>query len=239
MLAPRRWPGDGSRHGRMDMPYGVLAAQTSGRRRRDVSEQYEPVAAPTEGRVPQPPPPPPAAVGAGTDPAGEPVAPGLDDRERPLAPAAITSWRISAALTWIWPVLLGVVLAFVFAGSWGWVAVAGGGLVLVLTVGVLPTARYRRWCWTLTELALDLRYGIVVHQQETVPYFRIQQIDINAGPIDRLLELATLRVQTASGSGTALLPGLAADDAPAVRAELLARAAAAVGEHPGDLRDAV
>lgn len=151
----------------------------------------------------------------------------------------MTSWRISAVLTWLLPVIVAVVLAFVLADTWVWLVAALGVALLVLTVGVLPPLRYRRWRWQLSELAVELRYGILVHQQETVPYFRIQQIDINAGPVDRLLDLATLRVQTASAAGTVQLPGIAAAEAPEVRAELLARAAAAVGEHPGDVRDAV
>jgi uncharacterized protein len=186
---------------------------------------------------PVPPAPPPEASGAG--PEGDRARPGLDGRERELAPAAVTSWRISAALSAIVPVVVAIVLGFVFAGGWAWLILAGALGLLLLSVVVLPRMRYRRWRWQLTDLAVELHYGILVRKQETVPYFRIQQIDINAGPVDRLLELATLRVQTASASGTALLPGLAAAEAPVVRAELLARAAEAVGEHPGDLRDAV
>lgn len=151
----------------------------------------------------------------------------------------MTSWRISAGLSWLLPSTVAIVLGAVFADRWIWLILAAVIALLVLSIGILPPMKHRRWRWQLTDLAVELRHGIVVHQQETVPYFRIQQIDINAGPIDRLLELATLRVQTASGSGTALLPGIDASEAPQVRAELLARAAAAVGEHPGDLRDAV
>jgi uncharacterized protein len=165
--------------------------------------------------------------------------PGLDGRERSLAPSAVTSWRISAALSALGPSVAAIVLGFLFVDEWAWLILAAVVALLVLSIAVLPRMRYRRWRWQLTDLAVELRYGVLVHQQETVPYFRIQQIDINAGPVDRLLELATLRVQTASASGTALLPGIAASEAPTVRAELLARAAAAVAEHPGDLRDAV
>lgn len=188
-----------------------------------------------------PPPVPPPGNGPASPDAVDPEAarPGLDGRERSLAPAAVTSWRISAALSGIVPSIAAIVLGFLFADAWAWLILAAVAALLVLSIAVLPRMRHRRWRWQLTDLAVELRYGVLVHQQETVPYFRIQQIDINAGPVDRLLELATLRVQTASASGTALLPGIAADEAPTVRAELLARAAAAVGEHPGDLRDAV
>jgi uncharacterized protein len=102
-----------------------------------------------------------------------------------------------------------------------------------------PRARYRRWRWRLTDLSLELRYGVVVHRRESVPYFRIQQIDVAQGPMDRLLELATLQVTTASASGSVALPGIPAGDAPGIRAELLARATTAVAAHPGEISDAV
>ncbi len=151
----------------------------------------------------------------------------------------MTAWRISAALGWLLPGLVSVVLGFVLAGDWGWLVLGAVVALVVFSVVFYPGLRYRRWRWQLTELAIELRYGVLVRTQETVPYFRIQQIDITAGPVDRLLGLASLQVTSASASGSATLPGIAADQAPQVRAELLARAAAAVGEHPGDLRDAV
>ena len=165
--------------------------------------------------------------------------PGLDSRDRELAPASVTAWRISAALGSVLPGLVAVVLAFVLAGGWGWLVLGAVAVLVVFAVVVYPRLRYQRWRWQLTDLAIELRYGVLVRVQETVPYFRIQQIDIAAGPVDRLLGLASLQVTSASASGSATLPGIAAEQAPQVRAELLARAAAAVGEHPGDLRDAV
>lgn len=192
------------------------------------------------------PPPggPTPQAGGPTPQAGEPssdgrVTPRMDDHERPLAPRVVTSWRIGAGLTMILPVLVLSTLAFVFLDRWGWVVL--GTLVAIVLLSVLwyQPARYARWRWQLTDLAVDMRYGVIVRRQETVPYFRIQQIDIEQGPLDRILDLATLQVTTASASGRATLPGIANDDAPAVRAELLARAAAAVAEHSGDLRDAV
>ena len=183
------------------------------------------------------------AEGAGSPPRNLPeaaaTAPGLDDRERSLAPKVVTSWRIGTLVSLLLPTVVLSTLGFVFLDAGGWVVL--GSLIalnLFLTLWYAP-ARYRRWRWQLTELAVELRFGVIVRQQETVPYFRIQQIDIVQGPLDRILDLATLQVTTASASGSASLPGIANDDAPTVRAELLARAAAAVADHPGDLRDAV
>jgi uncharacterized protein len=216
------------------------------------------VSATTPGSGPHPPSPPPPPVGVephgaepggterhGADPDGAAAnvddlhRPGLDGRDRELAPAIVTAWRISAALGWLLPGLVLVVLGFVLADGWAWLVMATVAALVVFAVVFYPGLRYRRWRWQLTELAIELRYGVLVRTQETVPYFRIQQIDITAGPVDRLLGLASLQVTSASASGSVTLPGIAADQAPQVRAELLARAAAAVGEHPGDLRDAV
>ncbi|MCC5949859.1 MAG: PH domain-containing protein [Nitriliruptoraceae bacterium] len=165
--------------------------------------------------------------------------PGLDDRERPLAPNVIWSWRIGTTLSLIFPTIIATVISTLATdGVARWVLLGFAALWGLLVFWYHP-ARYRRWRWRLTDLAVDLRYGVITRQQETVPYFRIQQIDLAQGPLDRLLHLTTLQVTTASASGSAALPGIHEADAPGVRAELLARAAAAVADHPGDLRDAV
>jgi uncharacterized protein len=218
-------------------------------------------AAPAE----QPPPPPGGGwappVGPGTPVAPAPPAPGatassaaptdaaqqpdvpttptFDDAERPLAPQVVTSWRIGTTLSLAIPsVVLTTVAAFALDGVAIWVGL-GFVTLWLLVLTVYHPARYRRWRWRLTDLAVELRYGVVTRSQETVPYFRIQQIDIVQGPLDRLLHLSTLQVTTASATGRAALPGIAEQDAPGVRQELLARATAAVADHPGDLRDAV
>ncbi len=196
---------------------------------------------PPEGGAPSSPPPtaPPPGTPPPVTPDVAPQRPGLDDRERRLDPAVVQVWRALTALGLAAPTALATVPALLVLGRVGWlVPVAGLALIAVLA-GWYPRARYRRWRWQLTPLALELRYGVLVHQHEAVPYFRIQQIDVTQGPLDRILGLATLQVTTASASGSVSLPGIAAADAPTVRAELLARAAAAVAEHEGEISDAV
>jgi uncharacterized protein len=163
----------------------------------------------------------------------------LDDRERQLDPRVVRIWRLSTVLSWVPPLIIGAGIAFVVLGRNGaWVLLAG---LLASGASVLwyPPARYRRWRWQLTPLAIELRYGVLVRRHEAVPYFRVQQIDVTQGPLDRLLGLATLQVTTASASGSAALPGIVASEAPAIRADLLARAAEAVAQHPSEISDAV
>lgn len=202
----------------------------------------------------QPPPPPPAPSSwpvagppsgprTGPDlppPAAEEVTPDLDDRSRALDPRIVTVWRIGAAIGLAIPATVVSALALFLLGRNGAVIAAVVLLLVVVTVVWYPTARYERWHWRLDDLAIELERGILVRRTESVPYFRIQQIDVNQGPVDRMLGLASLQVTSASASGSVTLPGIAADQAPGVRRALLARAAAAVAAGPDTgVRDAV
>ncbi|MEX1165214.1 MAG: PH domain-containing protein [Nitriliruptor sp.] len=148
-------------------------------------------------------------------------------------------WRVSGAIGLLVPAAVLSAIGVVLLGR---VGVAVAVLIVPLSVAFVlwyPRARYDRWRWRLTDLAVELDRGVVVRQAEALPYFRIQQIDVNQGPVDRLLGLASLQVTSASASGSVTLPGIAADQAPGVRRVLLARAAAAVGGRVDGVQDAV
>jgi uncharacterized protein len=183
----------------------------------------------------------PAAGGRGVaGPAAPPAeVPDLDDRDRELHPRIVTVWRFSTVVSLLPPVVVLSAIAVAFLGATGWLVPS----VLLVLLGAFaawyPGARYARWRWRFTDLAIELEHGVLVRQAEALPYFRIQQIDVNEGPIDRLLGLASLQVTSASATGSVSLPGIAAQDAPGLRRALLARAAAAVGERGTGVRDAV
>ena len=160
------------------------------------------------------------------------------DGERMLERRIVLVWRLAAVPPLIPPVLaLGVLVSVTPVPAW---AVALPVAVLAaLAIGPLQTLRWRRWSWCLTDQAIELRSGVVTRRHVVVPHFRVQQIDVLEGPLERLLGLATLRVTTASASGSVDLPGLTASMAPGVRSELLARAARANEELGRDGRDAV
>jgi membrane protein YdbS with pleckstrin-like domain len=183
-----------------------------------------------------PPPPPPSGPPAPPPPATAPVdggpAPLVPEGDQALAPPVLTLWRAGLALTTAVLLLPALVVAAAVGGA-VWlvpaVVLVGGGA----QVALLPTARYRRWRWRMTSRALVLEHGVLVRRVRALPYFRIQHIDLEHGPLDRRLGLARLEVHTASV--TATLPGLASDQAPGIRAALLQLAADAVtGDHGDD-----
>jgi membrane protein YdbS with pleckstrin-like domain len=150
----------------------------------------------------------------------------------------VLTWRIALLPALVPPVLLlGLLLGA--APFPGWIVALPTAVVIGLVVGPFQTLRWRRWSWRLTDRAIELRSGVITRRHTVVPHFRVQQIDVLEGPIERMLGLATLRVTTASASGSVDLPGLSAAVAPGVRSELLALAARANEELGRSGRDAV
>jgi uncharacterized protein len=105
----------------------------------------------------------------------------------------------------------------------------GLAAVLVALVGALlswwvPKVEYRHWSYAVADDALELRHGIVLRVHSAIPYFRVQHIDVTQGPVERLVGLSRLIIHTASAGTDATIPGIAAEEAEALRHVILARA---------------
>jgi len=98
------------------------------------------------------------------------------------------------------------------------IAVALVGLVLGAIVGL---RRHRRIGWKLDGEGFATRRGGLWRSETLVPVSRVQHLDLERGPIERQLGLATLVVHTAGTRMAAVkLPLLALEDAEALRARL-------------------
>jgi len=91
---------------------------------------------------------------------------------------------------------------------------------------------YYFYRYELTENGFRKELGVIWKKYVTIPYDRIQNVDIYRGVWARVLGLSDLHIQTAGlsatgkyGAGTeGRLPGLAKADAEALRDELIRRA---------------
>lgn len=140
----------------------------------------------------------------------------------PLERRVLSLWRIRAALA------LGAWVALVLAVSIGAgrtvpgvlaalvLAVAGGLLVRWWTALV-----WRAWQFRVGEGALHLRHGVVARRESTIPYHRVQHIDLEAGPLERRMGLTSLILRTASASSDSTVPGIDAGEADALRTRIL------------------
>lgn len=95
-----------------------------------------------------------------------------------------------------------------------------GGAVLAAMVGIVPwfTTRYR-----ITETQLQVRRGIVSRKILTAPLDRVRSVDLEAGPIHRVLRLSKVSIGTGVDSSRIDLNALSVSQAGQLQDYLLAR----------------
>jgi membrane protein YdbS with pleckstrin-like domain len=147
-----------------------------------------------------------------------------------LSPRATLYFLVRRSLVWV---VMAVWLASMFGGIFtpGHAAPGAALWPLVLCVGTLFAIsallcylRARSYAIELGPEGVALEYGVLRTVHETLMYGRIQDILITRSVLERLLGLATLTLQNASGT-PGVIPALDAGDANELRAEILKRAA--------------
>jgi membrane protein YdbS with pleckstrin-like domain len=99
----------------------------------------------------------------------------------------------------------------------------GGSVLLLLgLVAVVRVLEVRRLAYQLREHDLSLRSGVITHRVESLPFSRIQHVNVRRGPIERSLGLATLQVSTAGPDIS--IPGLSQADAERIKLLVTERA---------------
>lgn len=92
---------------------------------------------------------------------------------------------------------------------------------------------YKNYRYGLEDGYFKKESGVISKYSLTIPYERIQNIDITRGPIERLLGLSSLQIETAGhatfyagvGGGTgSTLTGLSHSESETIRDELIKRA---------------
>jgi uncharacterized protein len=163
-----------------------------------------------------------------------PGSPHPGDRDWPARPAG------DAALAWLRPSprllrarrielsLVAIPLAIIGGLTGLAVSVATAiALAAAIVVAAVLAERFlarRVAAWQYAERKDDLmvRRGVLIRRQSVIPYGRMQFIDVTAGPIERSLGLATLRMHTAAAASDARIPGLDQQVAAGLRDQLAA-----------------
>lgn len=107
--------------------------------------------------------------------------------------------------------------------SWGIWIVAGIGVITAITFVIIPR-RVKAIGYQLRDDDLLFRRGILYQRFVAVPYGRMQLVDINRGPLSRMLGLSELKFVTAAASTGVTIPGLLEADAETLRDRLVALA---------------
>ncbi len=121
-------------------------------------------------------------------------------------------------------VLCGITVPFILLGTWfGWPALVLAFVIGVVTIALAPR-RVRSIGYRLRSDDLVFKRGIMFHRVVSVPYGRMQLIDITRGPVSRALGLADLKFVTAAASTGVSIPGLVDAEATRLRDELVSLA---------------
>lgn len=147
--------------------------------------------------VPAPPPTapatPPTAVtpaAPAVDPAANPKAKKRPKRSREEITAAFAREAVKRTPGWVFTLVIlaesvGVVLFFV---------------QFVATL-VAVRLEYEQHWYIVTDRSLRIRTGLLRVQESTMSFANLQQVEVSQGPLQRLLGLADVQVQSAGGGG--------------------------------------
>lgn len=131
-------------------------------------------------------------------------------------------WAVSAAIPWA-VLTVAQVVWFVLDGRFGWLHAAAAAATVAgvaLFVGVVPVWRYRVHRWEVDDRAVYTRTGWLIQERRIAPISRVQTVDTQRGPLDRLFGLATVTVTTASSAGAVRIVALDSEVADQVAARL-------------------
>lgn len=125
--------------------------------------------------------------------------------------------KLNTKIKWFWlleaaaiSILISTVLfagLYIFAGNNSiYVAIIPVALGIGTWYGV---KRFSNWGFEVRDDHLYIEHGVIKKVYSMVPYVRVQHVDTDRGPINRILGLSTLRVYTAGSKGADIkVPGL-------------------------------
>lgn len=150
----------------------------------------------------------------------------------PAASRYLTVRFIHTISALAFPILAGVALYCAGAFFGGPEALRIVGLAVIAVFGlwglwwILTTPRRTRALgYALESNHLMARRGIVFRSMSSMPYGRIQYVDVDSGPLERMCGVARLTVRTAgTTTGTMVLFGIPLNVAEELRADLVRRA---------------
>lgn len=124
-----------------------------------------------------------------------------------------------------------IVLARADDAAWILALALAGGLLISLG-GIL--LYYLRFRYRLTGDGIIIMHGVLFRQRRVVPRSRIQNIDLQAGPLQQIFGVVTARIETAGGGGTeADLNFVAREEGRRLRSALMGQRRDGIATLPG------
>lgn len=142
-------------------------------------------------------------------------------RWQSVSPSLATTRTIVLLAVAVLPLLGTVAAAFLLTG-WAWLAVAAV-VIVVAWVATVIRRQVAAISWAEAPEELVVRKGRLFRSLVSVPYGRLQFVDVQSGPLARRFGMATVELHTASPESGGSIPGLPTEQADALRERLAAR----------------
>lgn len=159
-----------------------------------------------------------------------------DDNPQPTAPDDVAGeWRqaspvfiLIGALRNVRGIIVPLLFVVVTQGMSGsasdliWYGIAVLGVVVSVVASVLQWWVYR---YRVGDREITLRTGIIARQERVIPFERIQSVDVQDAPLERMFQVEKVRIDTGAGGGNDAeieLQAMSRADAEALRTHLLA-----------------
>lgn len=141
-----------------------------------------------------------------------------------LDPRTVKLWRLTYLITFgiFLLIMLAVAVTIGLAAPAVriWIAVGWGTLatICLLFCFWFPRRYYHSWRWRLDAKVLELRHGRLVEHTRLIPLARLQHVDLERGPLERMFGLSSLVIHTAgTHAASTRIPGLEAEEAARLR----------------------
>lgn len=137
-----------------------------------------------------------------------------------LDPSYTTVMRIEGLLTTL-PFVIGATVLSLADVVPPWIPGVPVLILAIILIGVLPLKRYRSRGYNMAADRLRVVKGVLFHADTVVPFSRVQHIDVEQGPLERMFGIARLILHTAGTHNSSVtLPGLPFETAKAMREDI-------------------
>jgi membrane protein YdbS with pleckstrin-like domain len=121
-----------------------------------------------------------------------------------LHPGSKWNFRLTGFLTFVMPlILVGSWIIYILATILNLTSSILVVVFIIIALGmgeVFARLSYKNWSYDFTEDGLKLERGIIWKKFSTVPYEKIQNVDIERGLIARIFGFSTVNIHTAGYS---------------------------------------
>lgn len=155
-----------------------------------------------------------------------------DKRFEQLAPSYMKMVGLLWGCIFAAVVIANVVVNFLAGNSFGLLMeegiapflIGGSFIILILTL-TMPRLMWRSQGYQLRDKDVHYKHGIIWRAVTSLPYVRVQHVELESGPLERVFKLATLKFYTAGGGSSDMkIPGLPFATASKIRAFVMQQA---------------